>query len=130
MHRALLLPLVLVAAPAVAGGPAICAVEQAILCPRYEECARGLPSAVNLPALLRLDPEAKVMEARLDDGSVRTSPISALIEAGSTTLMHGADSDLPWSMTVSMETGTFTLVVADEEAGYVAFGVCSRALAR
>jgi hypothetical protein len=130
MRFALLAPLALAVGPAAAEGPAICAVEQAVLCPRFEECARNLPAAINLPSLLRVDPAAKVMEARLDDGVVRTSAVSEIVEAGGSTLMHGADDDLPWSMTVETRSGAFTLVVADEAAGYVAFGVCSRALAR
>ncbi|TVQ52414.1 MAG: hypothetical protein EA355_15095 [Rhodobacteraceae bacterium] len=130
MRRAVLLPLAFVAAPAAADGPAVCAVEQAILCPRFEECARGLPAAINLPALIRLDPVGKVLEARLDDGTVRVTPVSDVIEAVGSTLMQGVDEGLPWSMSVAMDTGAFTLVVADGEAGYVAFGVCSRALAR
>lgn len=130
MRRVVLLLPVLAAAPAAAAGPAICAVEQAVLCPRHEECQRSLPAAINLPALLRLDPDARVVEARLDDGTVRTSAVSSVIEADGVTLMHGADDDLPWSMTVSMASGAFTLVVADGAAGYVTFGVCSRALAR
>lgn len=130
MRRAVLLPLALSAVPAAAQGPAVCAVEQAILCPRFEECARNLPAAINLPALLRIDPAAKLMESRMNDGAVRTSPISAVIEAGGSMLMQGADDDLPWSMTVDLAAGAFTLVVADEEAGYVAVGVCSRVLSR
>jgi hypothetical protein len=130
MSRALFLPLALAAAPAAAQVPAICAVEQAIMCPRFEDCARNLPAAINLPALVRIDPAAKIMESRMNDGAVRISPIATATEAGGSVLMQGADDDLPWSMTVDMAAGDFTLVVADELAGYVAFGVCSQALAR
>jgi hypothetical protein len=127
MRRAVLLPLALSAVPAAAQGRAVCAVEQAIPCPRFEECARNPPAAINLPALLRIDPVAKLIESRMNDGAARTSPISAVIEAGGSMLMQGADDDLPWSMTVDLAAGAFALVVADEQAGYVAFGVCSRA---
>jgi hypothetical protein len=130
MRFVTLVPLLVAAGAAAADGPAVCAVEQAIMCPRFEECARGLPAAVNLPSLLRVDPAAMTLESRLDDGSVRRSSVSAMIEAGGSTLLQGADDDLPWSMTVETTTGAFSLVVADEAAGYVAFGVCSRALAR
>lgn len=130
MRYALALPLLVAAGAASAEGPAVCAVEQAILCPRFEACERSLPAGINLPTLLRLDPDAGMMEARLDDGTLRRSAVATVVEAGGSTLMQGADDDLPWSLTVDMTSGAFSLVVADEDAGYVAFGVCSRALAR
>lgn len=132
MRHALFLPIVLAsaAAAAAADGPAICAVEQAILCPRVDVCERVLPAAVNLPALLRLDPAAGLIEARLDDGTVRRSPVSSVTEAEGAMLLQGADDDLPWSLTVDTATGDFSMVIADRLAGYVAFGTCSRALAR
>jgi hypothetical protein len=125
-----ILPLLLAAGAAAADGVAICAIEQAIACPRFDACERSLPAGINLPTLLRLDPAAGTMEARLDDGTLRRSPVSTVIEAEGSTLMQGADDDLPWSLTVDSASGAFSLVVADEDAGYVAFGVCSRALAQ
>lgn len=130
MRRALLLMLAVAASPATADGPAICAVEQSVTCPRFDECERSLPAAINLPTLFRLDPDAKVIESRLDDGTVRSSPMSAVVEVGGTMLLHGTDNDLPWTMTVAKDNGALTLVVAGANTGYVAFGVCSRALAR
>jgi hypothetical protein len=41
-----------------------------------------------------------------------------------------ADHDPPLSLTVETARGALTLVLADEAAGYVGFGVCFRALAR
>jgi hypothetical protein len=109
---------------------AVCAVEQAIACPTFEPCERSLPGAVNLPALMKIDRPAGVVLSRLDTGEERASEIGS--EAGDDTMhvLQGVDQGHPWSLRVALETGRFTLTIAEPETGFVAFGICSTALAQ
>lgn len=109
---------------------AVCAVEQAIACPPFEPCERSLPGAFNLPALIKIDRPAGTVLSRLDTGEERASLIGS--EDGDDTMhvLQGVDQGHPWSLRVSLETGRFTLTVAEADTGFVAFGVCSTALAQ
>lgn len=107
---------------------AICAVEQAIACPPFEPCERNLPSAVNLPVLLRIDRPAGLVTSRLDVGGERVSEIGGEWGDGATHVLHGIDESNPWSLRVNLTTGRFTLTSAQADTGYVAFGSCSSRL--
>jgi hypothetical protein len=117
------------AAPAF-GAPemAICAVEQAISCPPYAPCERNLPSAVNLPSLLKIDRPGGTVTSRLNVGEERKSKIDGEWGDDSVHVLHGIDESKPWSIRVDLATGRFTLTSAQEGVGYIAFGTCSSRL--
>jgi hypothetical protein len=104
---------------------AICAVEQAIACPPFEPCERNLPSAINLPILLKIDRPAGVIISRRDSGGERTSKIAGESGDDASHVLHGIDDGNPWSLRVNLTTGRFTLTSAQEDVGYIAFGLCS-----
>lgn len=112
-------------AEAAAPDMAICAVEQAIVCPPFEACERSLPGAVNLPTLLKIDRPAGVIVSRREAGGERSSKIGS--EAGDDAhhILQGVDEGAPWSIRIDLETGRFVLTSAQAEAGYVGFGLCS-----
>jgi len=93
-----------------------------------EPCERNLPSAVNLPVLLKIDRPAGLVTSRLDVGGERLSEIGGEWGDGATHVLHGIDEGNPWSLRVNLTTGRFTLTSAQEHTGYVAFGSCSSRL--
>lgn len=107
---------------------AICAVEQAIACPPFAPCERNLPSAVNLPSLLKIDRPGGSVTSRLNTGEERESKIEGEWGDDAVHVLHGIDQSKPWSMRVNLTTGRFTLTSAQEDVGYVAFGTCSSRL--
>jgi len=111
-----------------AADPAICAVEQVIACAPFDPCERSLPGAANLPALMRLDPAARVVVSRFDDGTERRSEVASLTETDEAVILQGADEGHPWLMRILKESGRFSLATAQAEATFMAFGVCSAEL--
>ncbi|CTQ55339.1 hypothetical protein LP7551_03880 [Roseibium album] len=107
---------------------AICGVEQAVACPAYEACERTLPSAVNLPALMKIDRAAGVILSKRESGETRTSKIASEMEGDGVHILHGAEDGRPWSIRIDLETGRFTLASAHDDLGFVAFGICSSGL--
>ncbi len=104
---------------------AICAVEQAIACPPYQRCSRSLPGAVNLPSLMKIDRTAGVVMTRAEGGEERKSEIVGEIGDDSTLMIQGFDGAHAWNMRLDLTSGHFVLTSAADDAGYVAFGLCS-----
>jgi hypothetical protein len=104
---------------------ALCAVQQAVSCGAYDACERSLPAAVNLPALMRIDVEAAVVESRQENGTIRSSKIATTSIEGDARVLYGVDGGHPWTMRINLENGAFTLTVLREEQGFIGFGVCS-----
>lgn len=115
--------------PGVAGAAApdkaVCAVEQAVACPAYEPCERTLPSAVNLPALMKIDRSKGVIFSKRENGETRSSDIGSETEADGVHVLQGFEDGHPWSMRIDLEAGRFTLVSAHDDLGFAAFGFCS-----
>ncbi len=107
---------------------AICGVEQAVACPAHEECERTLPAAVNLPALIKIDRSAGVIFSKRESGETRTSKIASELEGDGLHILQGSEDGSPWSMRIDLETGRFSLVSAQDNLGFVAFGYCSSTL--
>jgi len=107
---------------------AICGVEQAVACPAFDTCERTLPSSVNLPALMKIDRSAGEVVSKRESGEIRRSKIGSEAEADGIFMLHGAEDGRPWSMRIDLESGRFTLVSAQDDLGFVAFGNCSSEL--
>jgi hypothetical protein len=104
---------------------AICTVQQAVACGSFEACERALPAAVNLPALMRFDVDARTIESRRENGDVRTSKIASSSTDDEALVLQGVDGGHPWAMRVNTKNGGFTLTVLREDEGFIGFGVCS-----
>jgi hypothetical protein len=104
---------------------AICAVQQAVACGPGEACELALPAAVNLPALMRFDVDAGIIESRRENGDVRTSKIASSSAEKEALVLQGIDGGHPWAMRVNTKNGGFTLTVLREGEAIVGFGVCS-----
>ncbi|MDJ0847297.1 MAG: hypothetical protein QNK04_02845 [Myxococcota bacterium] len=104
---------------------AVCAMQQAVVCGSVEVCERVLPGAVNLPALMRFDVTAGVIESRRESGEVRKSKIGSSSEEADALVLNGIDDGHPWAMRVDVESGNFTLTVLRDDEGFLGFGVCS-----
>ena len=130
--RSLLSAALVLASAAVASAEApqraICAVEQAIVCPPHEVCERSLPGALNLPTLLKIDRSAGVVLSRTEAGVERSSIIGGEAGGEGFQILQGVDGEAPWSIRVDLKTGRFVLTSAQAEAGYIGFGFCSARL--
>jgi hypothetical protein len=100
-------------------------VQQAVACASLSPCERALPAAVNLPALMRFEVDAGVIESRLERGDVRTSKIANSSTHGDALVLQGNDGSHPWAVRINTKTGRFTLTIAREDESFVGFGVCS-----
>ncbi len=107
---------------------AICGVEQAVACPAYDQCERTLPGAVNLPSLMKIDRAEGVIVSRREGGETRTSKIASETEGDGVHILQGAEDGRPWSIRIDLKTGRFSLVSAQDDLGFVAFGDCSSEL--
>lgn len=108
--------------------PAVCAVEQAIACPPFEPCERSLPGAVNLPMLMRIEPEKKMIVSRLEEGGERQSEAHTVVGSEVAVALQGVHDGKPWAMRIERATGRFTLASAGSDTAFSAFGVCSTGL--
>ena len=110
---------------AAAPDAAICAIQQVVTCPQFEQCERALPAAVNLPVLMKIDRLSGVIVSRRESGEERKSKIVSESGDDSVHILQGAENGRPWSLRVDLGTGAFTLSSSDADVGYVAFGLCS-----
>jgi hypothetical protein len=103
-------------------------VQQAIACPPHEDCQRCLPGAMNLPALMKTNRAAGMVISRLESGDQRSSSIGSETAEDALLMLVGVDANHPRSMRISLVDRRFTLVTAQDAAGYMAFRVSSSAM--
>lgn len=90
-----------------------------------QKCITGAPWMINFPVFMEIDFKAKTVSTTELHENPRTSKISHVgkLNDGHTAI-QGIDDDYVWSMLIAEETGSMTLSISGEDAGYLVFGAC------
>jgi hypothetical protein len=105
--------------------PLICAVTEVAECVEQENCSKGPASLFNLPVLMRVNVQDKVVETIRDETERRTSPILAIATHGDALVLQGADGDMPWVAAIRQPSGRLTVTALRDGAAFVVFGSCA-----
>ena len=114
-----------------ADDPMICAVTQAMVCTKGEECTQGTASDINMPLFLKINPGENEILSLKEDGQRRVSKIknSAKDVDNRFVIYQGVEQGGAWSVVVDASSGAMTVsVAAGENEAYVVYGACSQSL--
>ena len=105
--------------------PLLCAVLNAVACPRNEEVAAGDAESVNLPQFFHIDVQQKQITGKGPAGDVRETKIDNVTHEDGKLILQGVQKGKAWSAVIDEETGQTVLVGADNGIGIVVFGACA-----
>jgi hypothetical protein len=109
------------AAPLDGSVPIVCAGTEILECNASGTCPRRSAEEINLPVLLRVDVEHRVLSS-LD--RARTAPIHAVERKDGRLVLHGGQEGRGWTAVIVEASGKLSATVVDDEAGFVIFGAC------
>ena len=105
--------------------PLICAILNAVACPRNEAIEKGDAESVNLPQFFHIDCAKKLITGKGPDGDERTTNIEKMTHEDGKLILQGVQKGKAWSAVIDEETGKTVLVGADNGIGIVVFGACA-----
>ena len=103
----------------------LCVPTDAIQCEGAGYCDRTEVEALNMAKFVYIDFKAKTLRGTVEGGaSQETTPITNFQKLGDRTVIQGAENGRGWSMVIDGETGDMSLAIADDDLGFMLFGVC------
>ena len=102
--------------------PFVCAAIAVTECGAEGECQRRTAESVNLPPFVKVD--VKAMKVRAEEKG-RESSIKHVEHMNGKMILHGAELERAWILTIHEETGKVSGVVSADGEGYVIFGACT-----
>lgn len=102
--------------------PMQCAIQTVMVCSDPNACVRGTAQTVNLPPVLNVD-----VEQRLISGAAtgRTVKIAWVNRQGGRLLVGGTELGGGWTMAVAEDSGAMSSAVIARSGGFLLFGSCS-----
>ena len=102
--------------------PMQCAIKTVMVCSDPSVCVRGTAQTINLPSVLNVD-----VEQRLISGAAtgRTVKIAWVERQGGRLLIGGTEMGGGWTLAVAEDTGAMSSAVIARSGGFMLFGSCS-----
>jgi hypothetical protein len=100
--------------------PLICSAIEANDCALGVNCRKGLAEDVNAPQFIRLDFEARTINARRG-----SSPMGSIARDGGMLIIQGIENRRAWSITINQTTGKLVGAIGADEEGILVFGACT-----
>lgn len=102
--------------------PMQCSIESTMICADPQVCVRGTAQTVNLPPVLNVDVEKRLISG---EATGRTIKIAWVNTEGGRLLVGGTELGGGWTMSVSPESGAMSSAVITRSGGFLAFGTCT-----
>jgi len=110
------------------GSTIVCAVMSVVGCVEAahgNDCVSGSAKSFDLPELMVLDTEKKVLKATYESGHDAESPIKTLEHSGKYMMLQGIENDRGWSVAIDSETGVMSGSGVGKEVSFLLFGTCT-----
>jgi hypothetical protein len=102
----------------------ICAVVDLASCVPGDGCRRETSESINAPQLLTIDQKDHIITARRPDGATLSTTIDRTTRSQGLTVLDGVQNELSWTVTISDNSGAFSLAAIGDGQAYTAFGSC------
>ena len=102
--------------------PMQCAIETVMICSDPTVCVRGTAQTVNLPQVLNVDVDKKLISGA---ATGRTIKIAWVIRQAGRLLVGGSELGGGWTMAVAEDTGAMSSAVISRASGFILFGNCT-----
>jgi len=128
---AVLLALLLTANPAAAAdsfdGSAnlICSVTKVVGCVDGSQCLQGTARTFDLPTLMAIAFDEKVVRQARESGDDSVSPIKNIEVTGTQLVLQGVENGHGWVMAIHRENGQMSVGAIGEDLSFSMFGFCT-----
>lgn len=102
--------------------PMQCAIETVMICSDPSVCVRGTAQTVNLPSVLNVDVDKKLISGA---ATGRTVKIAWVNRQAGRLLVGGSELGGGWTMAVAEDTGAMSSAVISRSSGFILFGNCT-----
>jgi hypothetical protein len=102
--------------------PMQCAIETVMICSDPTVCVRGTAQTVNLPQVLNVDVDKKLISGA---ATGRTIKIAWVNRQAGRLLVGGSELGGGWTMAVAEDTGAMSSAVISRASGFILFGSCT-----
>ena len=102
--------------------PMQCAIETVMICSDPTVCVRGTAQTVNLPQVLNVDVDKKLISGA---ATGRTIKIAWVNRQAGRLLVGGSELGGGWTMAVVEDTGAMSSAVISRASGFILFGNCT-----
>lgn len=103
----------------------VCAAPDAVACTSSPGCLEGRAKSFDLPELVIVDMEKKVIRASEQSGIEEVSPIKNSEESGNHLIIQGVENGRGWGISVDRENGAMTATVSGDGISFILFGTCT-----
>lgn len=103
----------------------VCAVMDVVGCVDDKRCLQGEASTFELPRLIVVDTQAKVIRGTDESGHQETSAVKNMELDDKHLVLQGIEKGRGWGITINTETGNMHGSVVGDTLGMLVFGACT-----
>jgi hypothetical protein len=102
----------------------VCATTHIVACLEDGACLQGQAKTFDLPELLVLDAENKVIRGTYESGYKEVSPIKNMEHSGEHLIIQGVENSRGWNIAINAKTGSMSASMVGDGIGFLAHGTC------
>ena len=103
----------------------LCVPTDSLTCGGAGECERVTTEELEIPQFISVDFGKKSLSGKLEDGTVRTTPVRHVEKLDGSTLLQGGEYGRGWSIVIQHDTGEMSGAIAGDEGAVVVLGACT-----
>ena len=103
----------------------VCAVTDVVACVDELECVQGNTKKFDLPEIIIVDTQEKVVRAAYESGHKATSPVKILEINGDHLILQGVEESRGWTMAINSKTGKMNGSGVGDSLGFLLSGRCT-----
>jgi len=103
----------------------VCAVTHVVACLENGTCLQGQAKTFDLPELVVLDTNKKVMRGTRESGHKAVSPIKNMEQNGDHLVLQGVENSRGWDIAINTKSGRMSASSVGDEVSFLAHGTCT-----
>ena len=103
----------------------VCAALHVVACIDDGNCLEGQAKTFDLPALMVLDAENKVLRGAYDSGNKAVSPLKNMELNGEHLVLQGVENGRGWSLSINAKTGNMNGSGVGDDVSFLVHGTCT-----
>jgi hypothetical protein len=103
----------------------VCAATHIVACLEDGTCLQGQAKTFDLPELLVLDAENKVLRSTRESGIKAVSPVKNMELNGEQLVLQGVENSRGWDIAINAKTGRMSASGVGDDVSFLAHGTCT-----
>ena len=103
----------------------VCSVRDVVACLEGGKCLQGSAQDFDLPELIVMDAQKKVIRTTRESGVNAVSPVKNLEKSGNHLVLQGVENSRGWDIAIDTKTGSMSGAGVGEAVSFLVFGICT-----